>query len=134
MMHAAKTELEVLRNLPEHPNIIGFIDGVVSEQDGLVSILMEECSGGSVFSALSTNPSAFSERDILRIFRDTARGISHLHTQVISYHFQKPLTHSTFRAPRLLTGISRLKISSSPRLVFISFAILGAHRPELKRI
>eukprot|EP00189_Rhodosorus_marinus_P009754 CAMPEP_0184738376 /NCGR_PEP_ID=MMETSP0315-20130426/1038_1 /TAXON_ID=101924 /ORGANISM="Rhodosorus marinus, Strain UTEX LB 2760" /LENGTH=501 /DNA_ID=CAMNT_0027206055 /DNA_START=145 /DNA_END=1650 /DNA_ORIENTATION=- len=91
----AQEEIELLRGLPHHPNIMRFIAGKVHDQEAM--IVSELIDGGSLADKLlRKHGSTFSETEILRIMADTAQALAHLHAQ------QPPIAHRDLKLENVL--------------------------------
>ena len=70
-------EIEFLRQLPSHPNIVRFYDAVF--QDNHAFLLFELVDGGTLAERL--NSSSLDARSRLSIFADAVAAVTHLHAQ-----------------------------------------------------
>jgi serine/threonine protein kinase len=83
---AVEREIDVLKIL-DHPNIIRLID-VVRTTDQIF-VVMEHCDDGTLLDHILANRLK-SIREVKRIFRAIAKGVSYLHSQGVSHGDLKP--------------------------------------------
>eukprot|EP00794_Sanderia_malayensis_P008283 gene8283-9167_t len=117
-------EISVLKKLRGHPNIIKFIAAASSGneklQHGMVEflILTELCSGGELIDLLQENGmQALPFQDIMCIFAQTSKAVSHMHKQV------PPIIHRDLKIENLLiSGKGMIKLcdfgSSTTKALF----------------
>lgn len=72
-----RREAALMNRLSSHPNILHFIGIVVDPPH--ICIVMDFCSNGSLFDYLVTRNSPVSHVQLVRMMRDAASGIAHLH-------------------------------------------------------
>lgn len=88
----ARREIEVLENLPPHPNVVSFLAASErevqnpggSERFLEFALVLEYCSGGSLFdeaAGFKRRGEPYPEARLLRRFRDAALAVAHLHSQ-----------------------------------------------------
>ena len=80
LIAAAKQEIYTHKIIPNHKNIVQFIDSGMGNEKGvyLFYTLMELCPV-SVFNLMEQR--ALSQEEVLYIFRDVAAALVHLHEQ-----------------------------------------------------
>lgn len=75
-----RREVDILRSLPPHPNIVRFIDSF--EDGSWFMIVLELVGGGDLFTILTTRPTArFQEAEACYVFRQVLAGLEFLHSQ-----------------------------------------------------
>lgn len=86
----AKKELEMMYKLPEHANIVKFIEGDIFKQDDTTSFavfLMEHCAEGTLFnvieSRMQSNP--LTQTEILFITLEICQGLQVLHSMNVTH-------------------------------------------------
>jgi predicted Ser/Thr protein kinase len=72
-------ECAILHHCSNHPNVIKFVGACL--ESGTFYVVTAFCAGGSVYDAFVVRREAFSHADTLRILRDSACGIMHLHKE-----------------------------------------------------
>ena len=81
----AETELNFLRTLPPHPNIIRLGGGCKQPSPtgaGFEYLFaLELCSGGALTKHVQPGARRLSEAAVLRRFVDTCKGVAHMHAQ-----------------------------------------------------
>jgi len=83
-------EVNMLRHVPRHPNIVALIDEYTTAQN--MFIVLERVRGGELFDRIMdmSDDDAFTEHDVACILRDTASGLSHMHAHGIMHRDLKP--------------------------------------------
>ncbi|KAJ7114558.1 Pkinase-domain-containing protein [Mycena crocata] len=77
------TELFLMRDMLQHPNIVTFYDLYLYETTE-VWLVTEYVKGGVRLSELiANNPGAFTEEQVARISSEACKGLAHLHEQLI---------------------------------------------------
>ncbi|KAK5644950.1 hypothetical protein RI129_006250 [Pyrocoelia pectoralis] len=80
-------EINILKKLTGHPNIIQYLSTSVIEKNqtthGQIEYLLvtELCSGGSLVDILKSLSGPFDPESITRLFYQTCRAVSHMHSQ-----------------------------------------------------
>jgi len=96
----ALEEMETLKQLSTHPNIVGYIDGeYVTKKSGkkVVYIVMEFCSKGSLVSLLDKRMGQFLEKDeLFLIFKQLVSAVAFMHEQV------PPIQHRDLKVENVL--------------------------------
>jgi AP2-associated kinase len=68
-IQVAQNEITILKQLPQHQNLVAYYgSSMIRNEQGVVValILMEFCSGGSIFDLMAKNPNArLTENQIL---------------------------------------------------------------------
>ncbi|CAD8154281.1 unnamed protein product [Paramecium octaurelia] len=103
----ARNELEIMKRLPRHPNLVNFIGGTFIQDKGqqVCLILMEFCGGGSLFDLMAKDPnSRFPEEQLLGYMREITQGIKSLHT------LQPPMAHRDIKIENVLFQNGRCKL------------------------
>ncbi|XP_069674893.1 cyclin-G-associated kinase isoform X3 [Periplaneta americana] len=99
-----KQEINILRKLSGHPNIIqylsvAFIDKSKSGHGcGEYLLVTELCTGGSLVDVLTNRSTPLPVDVICRIFWQTCRAVQHMHSQ------QPPVIHRDLKIENLLLG------------------------------
>lgn len=83
-LQVCKREIQIMRDLSGHKNIVGYIDSsinTVSSGDVWeVLILMDFCRGGQVVNLMNQRlQTGFTENEVLQIFCDTCEAVARLH-------------------------------------------------------
>ena len=80
-MDLAQAEIAVLRRLPQHPNLIRYIDSCQGTESGqpVVFILMELCREGTLINLLERYNGQLTLPQILFIFKEVCSGVGVLH-------------------------------------------------------
>ncbi|GAA6014588.1 hypothetical protein JCM8202_001588 [Rhodotorula sphaerocarpa] len=98
-------EVEVMRQLKNHPKIVNMIEASVSDLAGGVDgsrgyeiyILMEWCQGGGIIDMMNTRlQNRLTEGEILKIFSDVVEAVAHMHYQ------DPPLIHRDLKVENIL--------------------------------
>jgi serine/threonine protein kinase len=76
-----RVECALLQRCSNHPNVINFLGACLER--GTVYIVTAFCLGGSVHDAFVVRRESFSNAETLRILRDSACGIMHLHKELV---------------------------------------------------
>eukprot|EP00742_Colponemidia_sp_Colp-10_P005443 GILJ01005817.1.p1 GENE.GILJ01005817.1~~GILJ01005817.1.p1 ORF type:complete len:873 (-),score=171.44 GILJ01005817.1:150-2768(-) len=105
----AKREVSILKNLPPHKNIVGFIDSeIIDLADGRgceVLILLELLPGGHLVEIMQKKGGELSFEEIMRMIRDICQAILHLHSQ------NPPVAHRDLKVENvLLAGDGNYKL------------------------
>jgi serine/threonine protein kinase len=74
-----QVECALLQHCSNHPHVIKFVGACL--EGGLFHIVTAFCAGGSVHDAFVVRREAFSNAETLRILRESAYGIMHLHKE-----------------------------------------------------
>ncbi|TKA57331.1 hypothetical protein B0A53_00557 [Rhodotorula sp. CCFEE 5036] len=98
-------EVEVMRQLKNHPKIVNMIEASVADLPGGVDgskgyeiyILMEWCQGGGIIDMMNTRlQNRLTEGEILKIFSDVVEAVAHMHYQ------DPPLIHRDLKVENIL--------------------------------
>ncbi|GAA5863857.1 hypothetical protein JCM3774_001179 [Rhodotorula dairenensis] len=98
-------EVEVMRQLKNHPKIVNMIEASVADLPGGVDgskgyeiyILMEWCQGGGIIDMMNTRlQNRLTEGEILKIFSDVVEAVAHMHYQ------NPPLIHRDLKVENIL--------------------------------
>ncbi|CDR38243.1 RHTO0S03e06612g1_1 [Rhodotorula toruloides] len=98
-------EVEVMRQLKNHPKIVNMIEASVADLPGGVDgskgyeiyILMEWCPGGGIIDMMNTRlQNRLTEGEILKIFSDVVEAVAHMHYQ------SPPLIHRDLKVENIL--------------------------------
>ncbi|GAA5979295.1 hypothetical protein JCM5350_006957 [Sporobolomyces pararoseus] len=104
-VHEVGKEVEVMRQLKNHPKIVNMIEASVADLPGGVDgskgyeiyILMEWCAGGGIIDMMNTRlQNRMTESEILKIFADTVEAVAHMHYQ------SPPLIHRDLKVENIL--------------------------------
>lgn len=93
MVGDLQTEIKLMMKL-KHPNLITFYG--VNFEDNHVNIIMEYCSGGSLYEFMTKKNFVLSYNQKLKILYDLAASIYHLHKQ------NPPILHRDIKSSNLL--------------------------------
>ncbi|KAJ7194670.1 hypothetical protein GGX14DRAFT_678190 [Mycena pura] len=100
MLTEVKKEVDIMRLLKGHPNIVHLIDAAWHRmQNGLyeVFILMEFCPGGGIIDMMNRRlRERLSEAEILQIFVDVCEGVAYMHNS------RPPLLHRDLKVENIL--------------------------------
>ena len=101
----AKIEMDFLRTLPVHPNIIRFYGGAkqpASNGQGHEHLfVLELCRGGALTKYVKPGAKPLRESAVLAKFVDTCKGVAHLHSQ------QPPIQHRDLKLENVLEAGQR---------------------------
>ncbi|GJN87498.1 hypothetical protein Rhopal_000447-T1 [Rhodotorula paludigena] len=98
-------EVEVMRQLKNHPKIVNMIEASVADLPGgmdgskgyEIYILMEWCQGGGIIDMMNTRlQNRLTEGEILKIFSDVVEAVAHMHYQ------SPPLIHRDLKVENIL--------------------------------
>ncbi|BGP14633.1 hypothetical protein JCM10213_002199 [Rhodosporidiobolus nylandii] len=98
-------EVDVMRQLKNHPKIVNMIEASVADLPGGVDgskgyeiyILMEWCPGGGIIDMMNTRlQNRLTESEILKIFSDVVEAVAHMHYQ------SPPLIHRDLKVENIL--------------------------------
>lgn len=80
-LRLAQAEVAVLRRLPQHPNLVKYVDSSQGSESGstVVYILMELCKEGTLINLLERYNGQLTLPQILFIFKEICTGVSVLH-------------------------------------------------------
>lgn len=76
-----QSECVLLQRCSNHPNVVKFIGGC--RDGGFCCIVTSFCVGGSVYDAFIVRRESLSSAELLRILRESACGILHLHKESV---------------------------------------------------
>jgi len=77
-------EIQVLKRLGNHPNIIKLINSI--DQENVSYMVQEYIEGGDLFEYVIKHPEEMTERRVKRIFSQMVRGVHYLHQKGIVHH------------------------------------------------
>ncbi|XP_076127226.1 AP2-associated protein kinase 1 isoform X5 [Alosa pseudoharengus] len=98
-LQVCKLEIQIMRDLVGHKNIVGFLDSSVTASGGVweVLILMDFCRGGQVVNLMNQRlQTGFTEPEVLQIFCDTCEAVSRLH------QCKTPIIHRDLKVENIL--------------------------------
>ncbi|XP_067290299.1 AP2-associated protein kinase 1 isoform X3 [Pseudorasbora parva] len=100
-LQVCKREIQIMRDLTGHKNIVGFLDSSITAVGGgdvwEVFILMDFCRGGQVVNLMNQRlQTGFSEQEALQIFCDTCEAVARLH------QFKTPIIHRDLKVENIL--------------------------------
>ncbi|XP_053125164.1 AP2-associated protein kinase 1 isoform X1 [Hemicordylus capensis] len=83
-LQVCKWEIQIMRDLAGHKNIVGYIDSSINSVSSgdvwEVLILMDFCRGGQVVNLMNQRlQTGFTENEVLQIFCDTCEAVARLH-------------------------------------------------------
>ncbi|KAF4573306.1 hypothetical protein EYR36_007817 [Pleurotus pulmonarius] len=100
MLTEVKKEVDVMRLLKGHPNIVHLIDAAWSKMSNgtyEVFILMEYCPGGGIIDMMNRRlRERLTEAEILQIFADVCEGVAFMHSS------RPPLLHRDLKVENIL--------------------------------
>jgi len=106
-VQTAKNEINYLRSLPDHPNLLKVFDTHVDNKDGCyyVYVLLEFCADGSIFDLMAKYESSrLSEKQIIFIMREVCDGVKALHSM------RPPIAHRDLKIENVLLNNKRFKL------------------------
>ncbi|XP_065117593.1 AP2-associated protein kinase 1 isoform X3 [Paramisgurnus dabryanus] len=100
-LQVCKLEIQIMRDLNGHKNIVGFLDSSITAVGGgdvwEVFILMDFCRGGQVVNLMNQRlQTGFSEQEALQIFCDTCEAVARLH------QYKTPIIHRDLKVENIL--------------------------------
>ncbi|XP_059726675.1 AP2-associated protein kinase 1 isoform X13 [Haemorhous mexicanus] len=100
-LQVCKREIQIMRDLSGHKNIVGYIDSSISSVSSgdvwEVLILMDFCRGGQVVNLMNQRlQSGFTESEVLQIFCDTCEAVARLH------QCKTPIIHRDLKVENIL--------------------------------
>ncbi|XP_029920611.1 AP2-associated protein kinase 1 [Myripristis murdjan] len=100
-LQVCKREIQIMKDLVGHKNIVGFLDSSITAVGGRdvweVLILMDYCKGGQVVNLMNQRlQTGFTEAEVLQIFCDTCDAVSRLHQR------KTPIIHRDLKVENIL--------------------------------
>nr|XP_034974096.1 AP2-associated protein kinase 1 isoform X5 [Zootoca vivipara] len=100
-LQVCKREIQIMRDLVGHKNIVGFIDSSINSVSSgdvwEVLILMDFCRGGQVVNLMNQRlQTGFTESEVLQIFCDTCEAVARLH------QCKSPIIHRDLKVENIL--------------------------------
>ncbi|XP_051972066.1 AP2-associated protein kinase 1-like isoform X3 [Xyrauchen texanus] len=100
-LQVCKLEIQIMRDLSGHKNIVAFLDSSITAVGGgdvwEVFILMDFCRGGQVVNLMNQRlQTGFSEQEALQIFCDTCEAVARLH------QYKTPIIHRDLKVENIL--------------------------------
>ncbi|XP_058050251.1 AP2-associated protein kinase 1 isoform X4 [Ahaetulla prasina] len=100
-LQVCKREIQIMRDLVGHKNIVGYIDSTINSVSSgdvwEVLILMDFCRGGQVVNLMNQRlQTGFTENEVLQIFCDTCEAVARLH------QFKSPIVHRDLKVENVL--------------------------------
>ncbi|KAM4635164.1 AP2-associated protein kinase 1-like [Polymixia lowei] len=100
-LQVCKREIQIMKDLVGHKNIVGYLDSSVTAVGGRdvweVLILMDYCKGGQVVNLMNQRlQTGFTEAEVLQIFCDTCDAVSRLHQR------KAPIIHRDLKVENIL--------------------------------
>ncbi|XP_074796269.1 AP2-associated protein kinase 1 isoform X5 [Natator depressus] len=100
-LQVCKREIQIMRDLSGHKNIVGYIDSSVNSVSSgdvwEVLILMDFCRGGQVVNLMNQRlQTGFTENEVLQIFCDTCEAVARLH------QCKTPIIHRDLKVENIL--------------------------------
>ncbi|XP_072258918.1 AP2-associated protein kinase 1 isoform X5 [Pyxicephalus adspersus] len=100
-LQVCKREIQIMRDLSGHKNIVGYIDSSINSVSSgdvwEVLILMDYCRGGQVVNLMNQRlQTGFTEAEVLQIFCDTCEAVARLH------QCKTPIIHRDLKVENIL--------------------------------
>uniref|UniRef100_A0A8D1Y795 AP2-associated protein kinase 1 n=2 Tax=Sus scrofa TaxID=9823 RepID=A0A8D1Y795_PIG len=100
-LQVCKREIQIMRDLSGHKNIVGYIDSSINNVSSgdvwEVLILMDFCRGGQVVNLMNQRlQTGFTESEVLQIFCDTCEAVARLH------QCKTPIIHRDLKVENIL--------------------------------
>nr|XP_060643576.1 AP2-associated protein kinase 1 isoform X3 [Anolis sagrei ordinatus] len=100
-LQVCKREIQIMRDLVGHKNIVGYIDSSINSVSSgdvwEVLILMDFCRGGQVVNLMNQRlQTGFTENEVLQIFCDTCEAVARLH------QCKAPIVHRDLKVENIL--------------------------------
>ncbi|XP_019716187.1 AP2-associated protein kinase 1 isoform X4 [Hippocampus comes] len=100
-LQICKMEIQIMRDLVGHKNIVGFLDSSIAAVGAgdvwEVLILMDFCRGGQVVNLMNQRlQTGFTEAEVLQIFCDTCEAVARLHQS------KTPIIHRDLKVENIL--------------------------------
>ncbi|KAM3925656.1 AP2-associated protein kinase 1 isoform 1-T1 [Leptodactylus fuscus] len=100
-LQVCKREIQIMRDLSGHKNIVGYIDSSINSVSSgdvwEVLILMDFCRGGQVVNLMNQRlQTGFTEGEVLQIFCDTCEAVARLH------QCKMPIIHRDLKVENIL--------------------------------
>ncbi|CAA9991269.1 serine/threonine protein kinase, putative [Plasmodium knowlesi strain H] len=97
-LEMAKKEIQILKTLPPHKNIVQYFGStIISENNNrIVIMLMDFCERGNLLNIFQKNKEKIKENHIVKIIKDIVNGLNFLHTQEI------PIIHRDIKLENIL--------------------------------
>ncbi|XP_075391574.1 AP2-associated protein kinase 1 isoform X16 [Tenrec ecaudatus] len=100
-LQVCKREIQIMRDLSGHKNIVGYIDSSINNVSSgdvwEVLILMDFCRGGQVVNLMNQRlQTGFTENEVLQVFCDTCEAVARLH------QCKTPIIHRDLKVENIL--------------------------------
>ncbi|XP_045081634.1 AP2-associated protein kinase 1 isoform X2 [Coregonus clupeaformis] len=100
-LQICKLEIQIMRDLVGHRNIVGFLDSSITAVGAgdvwEVLILMDFCRGGQVVNLMNQRlQTGFTEAEVLQVFCDTCEAVARLH------QCKTPIIHRDLKVENIL--------------------------------
>ncbi|XP_076139943.1 AP2-associated protein kinase 1-like isoform X2 [Alosa pseudoharengus] len=100
-LQVCKREIQIMKDLVGHKNIVGYLDSSISAVGGgdvwEVLILMDYCRGGQVVNLMNQRlQTGFSEQEVMQVFCDTCEAVACLHQG------KSPIIHRDLKVENIL--------------------------------
>ncbi|SCM25765.1 serine/threonine protein kinase, putative [Plasmodium chabaudi adami] len=97
-LEMAKKEINILKSLPPHKNIVQYFGSTIIDENNykIVIMLMEYCEKGNLLNIYEKNKDKIKEFHIIKILKDIISGLNFLHTQEI------PIIHRDIKLENIL--------------------------------
>ncbi|KAM4616419.1 AP2-associated protein kinase 1-like [Polymixia lowei] len=100
-LQICKLEIQIMRDLVGHRNIVGFLDSSITAVGAgdvwEVLILMDFCRGGQVVNLMNQRlQTGFTEAEVLQVFCDTCEAVARLH------QCKTPIVHRDLKVENIL--------------------------------
>mmetsp|Transcript_9055 Transcript_9055/g.21940 ORF Transcript_9055/g.21940 Transcript_9055/m.21940 type:complete len:597 (+) Transcript_9055:36-1826(+) len=103
VLEIARVEMNLLRTLPRHPNIIDYHGSTLENKGrGVTEMYMalEYCANGSLVDLVMPGMPSLSEEKLLSVFHPVCKAVAHLHAQ------NPPITHRDLKLENVLCSSS----------------------------
>ncbi|CRH02891.1 serine/threonine protein kinase, putative [Plasmodium relictum] len=97
-LEMANKEINILKSLPPHKNIVQYYGSTVVSENNykIVIMLMEYCERGNLLNIFEKNKDKLREYHIVKIMKDIVTGLNFLHTQEV------PIIHRDIKLENIL--------------------------------
>ncbi|XP_074918106.1 AP2-associated protein kinase 1 [Chelonoidis abingdonii] len=128
-LQVCKREIQIMRDLSGHKNIVGYIDSSVNSVSSgdvwEVLILMDFCRGGQVVNLMNQRlQMGFTENEVLQIFCDTCEAVARLH------QCKMPIIHRDLKVTHRYQWY-RVELSLTNKAFSCRYTTLSYRAPEM---
>ena len=80
-------EFEILKNTPMHDNIVKFVSMETEHSSKRRIIIMELCTGGSLYNIIDHPENGFglNDEELICVMKDVVSGLNHLHQNKVNF-------------------------------------------------